>query len=372
MESTTKMEIGEVFTLKDEIDVDPVATVTCKICKTEVPSSDFDQHVEEQHGLGAGDYPEVAVRLEDFFKDNDAGKSQAEASPGDQIENGCTFQCKLCDYTSGSWRTMTTHYRQEHRDEKRDPWGPNELVVTKKYYKCQECSRILLQDKRVIDTHMRSAHPARPHKPKKMAKKREKSTAKSSFRDTNSGTDQGEISTKVVKKEAKTTRKAKNIKKSSSNAVKAIERNIDEQNVVDGCRFRCKYCAHDTNSWTNMTKHIFRTHKSAPKKHDPMDLVVEKVSYQCKDCGKILLQDKRILNTHKALCGKTKKAVKEGTKATSKTPTMNQGVDIITKDATLKEDKKSADKTPGQTDGSASDLKNICKFRCQPCDMVFN
>ena len=444
------MEIGEVFSVKDEVDIDfnQAITDTCKICKSEVAVSDFNRHVEKQHGLGEEAYSAVAANLEDFFGDNDERTYQGEASAGDQIENRCTFQCKMCDYVSISWRNMTDHYSQSHRNEKRDPWGPHELAVTKKYYKCQECPRILLQDKRIINAHMRSNHKAQHNKYKKMVKKGMKSAAKLKVFSGDNGTDQckapledeiengctfqckmcdyassswrymtdhyrfthwgphgGPHELAVTKKfykcqecpiillqdrrviytHMRNSHKERNRQKKMfkkgitsintpkskillTNGDHAEMKVSNEELIVNGCQFKCKYCAHYTNSWRFMTTHIFRTHRSAPKLHDPMDLVVEKVFSQCTRCGKSLLQDKRIIYNHKALCSKSKK---KETKASAEAPNLNQEVHIISKE-TLKREETPVDQTSGEGDGGASDLQSICKFQCHPCGMVFN
>ena len=454
MESTTEMEIGEVFTVKDEIDVsfnEAPTTETCKICETEVPTSDLEQHVKKHHGLGAGAYQVVAEKLEGFFGDNEAGIDQQEAPTGDQVENGCTFQCRLCDYKIGSWRTMTDHYGQNHRNEKRDPWGPHELAVTKKFYKCQECSGVLLQDKRIISAHMNSKHRARPLKSQKMVNKGLKSATKLevSSGDNNEGTDQGEASpkdqiengckfqcklcdyvsnswrymgdhyclshrnerrdswgphelavtkkfykcqecprvllqdkrviyfhmrkdhnsTKTVKKDKKDTAKPITLVKAGTNGNDAKKNILHQELIGDACKFKCNYCPMNTNSWRDMTKHIFKTHRSAPKLHDPMDLVVEKVTFQCNKCGKSLLQDKRIIYNHTAHCSKSNKIAKKETEATAKATEIAEEFDIISKDTKFKDGETAIDQT--SVEGASDLLRSICKFQCQPCGMVF-
>ena len=99
-----------------------------------------------------------------------------------------------------------------------------------------------------------------------------------------------------------------------------------------------------------------------------MDLVVEKVSFQCKNCGKSLLKDRRIIHVHNARCGKTEPM----TKGVMKAPKPPQELDNSS-EIKLGEGETTLDETSGQKDGESSDLlQNICKFQCQPCAMVFD
>ena len=71
-----------------------------------------------------------------------------------------------------------------------------------------------------------------------------------------------------------------------------------EDGITDGCKFKCKYCDHESISWRKMTKHL-RTHNTNIKKvHDPFELLVDHKMYECSVCKMPLLQDRIIVYHH--------------------------------------------------------------------------
>ena len=67
--------------------------------------------------------------------------------------------------------------------------------------------------------------------------------------------------------------------------------------MIDGCKFKCKYCTHEETSWRRMTSHIYTTHKIKTV-HNPLKLVVDCKIFECTKCKIPILQDRQIIYQH--------------------------------------------------------------------------
>ena len=72
---------------------------------------------------------------------------------------------------------------------------------------------------------------------------------------------------------------------------------MPEELIKNGCRFRCKYCNHETPSWGQMSKHLKRRHQ-VKKRHDPFDLVIDLNIFDCHKCKKPILKDRGLIYNH--------------------------------------------------------------------------
>ena len=63
---------------------------------------------------------------------------------------------------------------------------------------------------------------------------------------------------------------------------------------------RCFNCGQKEPSWRKMTDHIHKKHNSKNRRrvHDPMELVVDFKTVDCRKCKRPILQDKTILYRH--------------------------------------------------------------------------
>ena len=91
-----------------------------------------------------------------------------------------------------------------------------------------------------------------------------------------------------------------------------------EDQLTNGCTFKCKYCDLERISWQQISKHIYQTHKDVKdEKIDPFELVIDHKIFECSKCKKPILQDKLLIRrhmrqAHKIFLPKHKKVKKEG------------------------------------------------------------
>ena len=137
-----------------------------------------------------------------------------------------------------------------------------------------------------------------------------------------------------------------------------ITEGSEDNKIIDSCRFRCKYlpCDHEATSWREMTGHIYLTH-NLRKRHDPVELVVERKDYKCPKCQKLILQDRSIIKGHMQMNHVGKKPKRDDK------PAEETNADIENPD------EPSNSKEAGSTEDQMS---NGCTFACKYCEFESN
>ena len=121
----------------------------------------------------------------------------------------------------------------------------------------------------------------------------------------------------------------------------------------NGCKYKCKYCEDEQNSWRGMTRHIFQMHRKSKRHHNPLELATEKnyVSCPVSSCGERLLQDGTLVDRHMSVAHKMPlagKVMPKGRRITNRKRRVPKG--------------KSA----------RGLVVNECKFRCKVCPKVYD
>ena len=66
----------------------------------------------------------------------------------------------------------------------------------------------------------------------------------------------------------------------------------------NSCKFACKECSLESQSWGDLRTHLSRSHNKKNQKLDCGDYATKTVHHMCAVCGKRLLQDSSVIKTH--------------------------------------------------------------------------
>ena len=66
----------------------------------------------------------------------------------------------------------------------------------------------------------------------------------------------------------------------------------------NSCKFACKECSLESQSWGDLRTHLSRSHNKKNQKFDCGDYATKTVHHVCAVCGKRLLQDSSVIKTH--------------------------------------------------------------------------
>ena len=251
------------------------------------------------------------------------GKSSSMSTSGFDItrmvEDDCRFQCKYCPEVYQSWQLFASHHETNHKSLASLP-QPYAAVIESHYHRCCLCSREVLKDNLLVYNHIKLVH---------------KLTSKSYKRWLELQSKYGESGL-------------------MAKAEDEGQGGTDEELMVNGCKFKCKACDHESPSWRNMVAHNVNKHKNK-KKLEPFELVVDAKVYECYKCKKPMLQDRSFIKNHFRTSHKNDKITFPPIPQ-ARASQLYQARKLFTK--------KQMNKNPNL-------VKNECKFKCKFCPQVF-
>ncbi len=89
---------------------------------------------------------------------------EANSLPNDQVTrdvgNLCFFKCLRCQKSNMSFRCLSSHYLNKHKENIQ---YKIQNVVEARYHKCHVCQKILLCDLEMIRSHVQHRHSLKRH-----------------------------------------------------------------------------------------------------------------------------------------------------------------------------------------------------------------
>ena len=79
-----------------------------------------------------------------------------------QLSSTCRFRCEPCNEVFHNWTSTTTHLRRKHGNDrefgKRNKFDIDKYVIERHHHTCSLCGKEVLQDLKVLSSHLGGAH----------------------------------------------------------------------------------------------------------------------------------------------------------------------------------------------------------------------
>ena len=279
----------------------------CKICFNQVKhtKNGISNHVIVNHdGMTLKRYAEVFhPKIKTEFQSNNVDSATTKPLDSEAIFNKwsqgtCTFQCNICQFTSGGSVEFWKHIKGEHSMDIQayKETHPNPCIVMNKIT-CKICSKVLRYDYGTLLGHASTRHSMKLY----------------DFYDT------------FYKTEMEAEYRASNLTPTvpsqphtpQTNEKEAANSNVEEV-IIGGryqamddlgkrvqawawkCRYRCKICNMSARSRVGAQKHINKTHECSIKEYEVNygSTLTKKVVHSCFICQKKVLHDPSCLSFH--------------------------------------------------------------------------
>ena len=217
----------------------------CKLCGKEVLK---DNRLIRSHMRGGcmGKHinPKKVVSTKPSNKRLDKRLAKRLAKNPNLVINGCRFRCKLCQKVLDSWASTCTHHRMNHKSSGKIGL-PQDSVIEPKFHECKSCGKEVLKDNSLIYYHTKYGC-------KKKAPK-----------------------------------------------VTGVLKTLNISGMIENeCKFQCKYCHRDFESWISIVTHHNANHEPLGSASPPHDAVIKSNWHLCCICGKGVLKDNMLVYNH--------------------------------------------------------------------------
>ena len=285
----------------------------CKICFNQVKhtKNGISNHVIVNHdGMTLKRYAEVFhPKVKNDLQPNDNGNSlttkplDSEAIFNKWSKGTCTFQCSICQFTSGGSVEFWKHIKGVHCMDIQayKETHPNPCIVMNKIT-CKICSKVLRYDYGTLLGHASTRHSMKLYDFYDTFYKTEMEAAEHKvsrlMTSTSTSSSQSQMPQQPKEKEALNSNVEEVIIGGRYQAMDDLGKRV--QAWAWKCRYRCKICNMSARSRVGAQKHINKTHDYSIKEYEVNygSTLTKKVVHSCFICQKKVLHDPSCLSFH--------------------------------------------------------------------------
>ncbi len=246
-----------------------------------------------------------------------------------EVENLCKFKCLKCMKKYRSTPTLSMHFSKTGHGKNNEA-EIKKCIIKMVSHKCKVCSKSVMCDKKVIQTHVKMHNIKTINKYLKMMEK------------------------KIPPRNKYSNNKKVQMEK---NRNKIEEADVSKE-VGNLCRYQCPTCKHIYESSGGFRKHVLHTWHIDLSKEPSSSFLIKVVAHRCKICSKKVLCDKITLNSH--MSNHAIKSLKKYIETTNASRVEEKENTIVLLHKFCKKNSMKYEVT--------GVVGSLCRYKCDKCD----